>query len=45
MIQEKLGRFPISAVKEVLMKKLFSNTVLDDREGKQLNNPIVKDWL
>ncbi|KAM5554555.1 hypothetical protein ABKV19_022779 [Rosa sericea] len=46
VIQDKLGRVPLTDVQEMLQKKLlFIKPHLDDAEGKQLNNPTVKAWL
>ncbi|PRQ45549.1 putative TIR domain, P-loop containing nucleoside triphosphate hydrolase [Rosa chinensis] len=46
VIQNKLGRVPLSDVQEVLQEKLLSvNPVLDDAEGKQLKFSTVKSWL
>ncbi|XP_061999213.1 disease resistance protein ADR2-like [Rosa rugosa] len=46
VIQEKLGRVPLSDVLEELQEKLLSvNPVLDDAEGKQLKfQTSVKPW-
>ncbi|XP_062000700.1 putative disease resistance RPP13-like protein 1 [Rosa rugosa] len=47
VIQEKLGRVPLSDVQKELEDKLLSvNPVLDDAEGKQLKfQTTVKPWL
>ncbi|KAM5554582.1 putative disease resistance RPP13-like protein 1 [Rosa sericea] len=47
VIQDKLGRVPLSDVQKELEDKLLSvNSVLDDAEGKQLKfQTTVKPWL
>ncbi|PRQ57253.1 putative TIR domain, P-loop containing nucleoside triphosphate hydrolase [Rosa chinensis] len=46
VIQDKLGRVPLTHVQEELQKKLLEiKRYLDDAEGKQLNNRNVKAWF